>query len=1124
MTMPVHDPDASKRVDPAYSLWVSANAGAGKTHVLINRIVRLLIDGTPPERILCLTFTKAAAAEMATRLSDRLGDYALSEDEALRRALAEVHLLTDDPALLAKVRTLFARALETPGGLKIQTIHAFCERLLGRFPIEAGIAPHFEVLDDATRAELLRAAQAEVVEHARDGDALQWMARIAESSDEAGFSQMSEGLMGFEELIEGLGEEDPKAALWAIFALAPGASEADIRCAARTASDEVLLKRCAAALQEGKASDQEKAAGIAAFLAAGDRAAALEEYAQVYLTKTGEPRQRLLTKGLGDAHPWLADALRAEQTRMKRLIDDLRGIDAAELAYAALMLGRRVARRYRAMKAARAALDFDDLIGRTVALLERRDAAEWVLYKLDGGLDHILVDEAQDTNPAQWRVISALAREFFSGKGARELVRTLFVVGDDKQSIYSFQGADPDAFFRMMDDFQARIEGAGFAWLTSIMATSWRSTGPVLALVDAVFSGVSHGVRRVDDAGLVEFWPTEKPDPAEPPELWSLPVDYQSPQSPRARLARKIAARVAGWIKTGEILPSQGRAIRPGDVMILVRRRNGFVDEVIRELKLQGIPVAGSDRLSLTEHIAVMDLMALMRFVLLPEDDLNLATLLKSPLFGFDDEDLLALLYGRSGTAIAALRTARDGKARGAAARLRLFQTAGEGAAPYAFFSTALGPMGGRAQMVARLGSDANDPIDELLRLALDYEHHSAPSLQGFLSWLERGQAEVKRDMEHGRDEVRVMTVHGAKGLEANIVILPDTCTLPHGPARPGFFPIATPDGRVLPVWSQRAGDAPPCLQDARKAANAAAAREHGRLLYVALTRARDRLYVCGYQGKGEIKAETWHATVGAAMATLPDAERIAQAGGSQILRLTSPQRVVRDAGPAAVPLGEVALPAFARTQAPAEPPPLRWLAPSALSDGEGEPPARSPLAGAAADRTRFLRGRLIHRLLEMLPGLARDARAGAARAYLALPIHGLDAGAQDEIAETALRIMEDARFAPLFSASSRAEVPVAGLLTTPGGPVPLAGVVDRLAVTDTHVLVIDYKTNRPPPRTADAVPRLYVRQMAAYRQVLRRIYPDRAVECALLWTEGPDLMRIADAAMDEALAELGLT
>lgn len=1124
MTKPLADEDAPKRVDPAYSLWVSANAGSGKTHVLIDRIVRLLINDTPPERILCLTFTKAAATEMATRLSDRLGGYALSDDETLRAELSKLHLLAKDPALLAKVRTLFARALETPGGLKIQTIHAFCERLLGRFPIEAGIAPHFEVLDDATRAELLSEAQAQIVESARDGAALQWMARIAESSDEAGFSQMTQSLMGFEELVEALGTGDPEAALWATFGLAPGASEADIRHAACAASDTAHLKRCAAVLQDGKSTDQEKAAGIAAFLAAGDRAAALEDYALVYLKKTGEERQRLATKGLCEDHPWLAEALGAEQARMKRLIEDLRAIDAAELAYAALMLGRRVLERYRAMKTARAALDFDDLIGATVALLERRDAAEWVLYKLDGGLDHILVDEAQDTNPGQWRVISALAQEFFSGKGARTLARTLFVVGDDKQSIYSFQGADPDAFFRMKEEFQARIEGAGRLWSYHIMGKSWRSAGPVLKLVDAVFPETHHHLLRTDDAGLVEFWPTEKPDPATPPELWNLPVDYQSPQSPRARLAHKIAVTVAGWIKAGEILPSQGRAIRPGDVMILVRRRNGFVDEVIRELKEQKIAVAGSDRLSLTEHIAVMDLMVLMRFVLLPEDDLNLATLLKSPLFGFNDDDLFALLHGRTGSAMAALRAARNDRAREAVERLQAFQAAGAGAAPYAFLSEALGPMGGRAQMVARLGNDASDPMDELLRLALDYEHHSAPSLQGFLSWLERGQAEVKRDMEHGRDEVRVMTVHGAKGLEANIVILPDTCTLPHGSARSGFFPIAAPDGQVLPVWSQRAGDAPPCLQAARAAANAAAEHEHGRLLYVALTRARDRLYVCGYQGKSEIKAETWHARVGAAMENLAGIERLAQADGTEILRLTSEQRVARIAGPAAAPVGEVELPAFARRAALPEPPPLRWLAPTALAEGEGEPPARSPLGGADQDRQRFLRGRLIHRLLETLPNLAPDARPAAARAFLALPIHDLSSDAQDEIAVTALRIMEEPRFAPLFSTTSRAEVPVAGMLNTPDGPVPLAGVVDRLAVTDTHVRVIDYKTNRPPPLTAEAVPRLYVRQMAAYRQVLRRIYPAHAVECALLWTEGPDLMLIPDAAMDAALGELGLT
>lgn len=1110
------DSDAPKRVDPDYSLWVLANAGAGKTHVLIDRIVRLLISGTPPERILCLTFTKAAAAEMATRLAGRLGDYALMDDDALRAKLAEIHIARAPGALLARTRTLFARALETPGGLKIQTIHAFCERLLGRFPIEAGIAPHFEVLDDRVKGELLRAAQDEVVT-ALDGAGRAYLERLAGECDADGFFRLVQDLMRFVPLDDG----DPRAALWSIFSLAPGSDEDAVRAMAVTQFDEAAMRGCRDALKAGAPSDVETAEILSAYLSARDRAVALEAYALAFLKRDGGPRARLATKKVTDKHRDIEMILRREQERMSDVMRALANVRSAELAYAALVLGRQVVARYEAQKRARAALDFDDLIARAVALVEKGDAAEWVLYKLDGGLDHILVDEAQDTNLDQWRVVAALAREFFSGSGAREAARTLFVVGDDKQSIYSFQGADPNAFAQMMDAFKARVEGANRPWSDHIMKMSWRSTAPVLTLVNAVFAGTLHEWRRVDDGGLVEVWPTEKPEDNPPPDPWNLPVDYRSPHSPRARLARRIAREIRGWIDGRVLLPSQGRPIRPGDVMILVRRRNSFVDEVIRELKLQNIPVAGSDRLALTAHIAVMDLMALMRFVLLPGDDLNLASLLKSPLFGFDDDRLFALVHGRAGSVFDALREAGDGAARAVHAQLVSHIVRAQSLTPFLFLSHVLGPMGGRAALVSRLGDDANDPIDELVHLALAYEQQHPPALQGFVQWLDKGEAEVKRDMEHGHDQVRVMTVHGAKGLEANIVILPDTCTLPHERSRAAFFPLRAPGGDIVPVWSPRKSDAPGPLEAARAARGVEEEAEHRRLLYVAMTRARDRLYVCGYQGARELSPSSWHALVGAAMAELDGVTRHPLAEGGEILRLETPQRVARMQKSSDVKEPRVELPPFAGVVPATELSPLRWFAPSALKgDDEIEEPAvRSPLSAAPNDRVRFARGRLIHRLLEVLPGLAPDVRAAAARRFLAQPVHGLDSAAQDDIASAAMRIMNEAAFSELFGPASRAEVPVVGFLMTKSGAVPVHGIVDRLAVIRDRVLIVDYKTNRPPPRRADAVPRIYVRQMAAYREILRGIYPHHEVVCALLWTEGPHLMALSPSSMDDALA-----
>jgi len=755
--------------------------------------------------------------------------------------------------------------------------------------------------------------------------------------------------------------------------------------------------------------------------------------------------------------------------------------------------------------------------------LFQRSSAAWVLYKLDNGIDHILVDEAQDTNPLQWRVITQLADEFFSGAGARRGPRSIFAVGDEKQSIYRFQGADPAIFARMEEHFDEKLHGVGEELRTPVLHLTRRSTAPVLALVDAVFadpalanglssraSPLHHALFRKGQAGLVELWPTERPEPAEQPRPWNVPLDFTSPESPRARLAQRIAETIRRWLDETEILPSQKRAIRPGDIMILVRRRDAFVEEVIRALKRRRIPVAGTDRLALTKHIAVMDLMALARFVLLPEDDLTLATLLKSPFFGISEEELFTLAHNRAGTLWQALASGNPA----AHDRLASFMTLAERESPFGFFSQILGPEGGRAALVARLGSDAEDPIEEFLRVAAEFERLHPPALQSFLGWLEAGETEVKRDMDQGRDEVRVMTVHGAKGLESNIVILPDTCAMPHRTARPGVLTVAG-----VPIWSQRKGDDPAPLTAARQAQEDAAEAEHLRLLYVALTRARDRLYICGYENSKPRDPRSWHALAEAAMQTIGVA--VLSASGATLYRLETPQKEKPDGKPADADLEALpdTLPGWIGARAKPEPPARRTVSPSSLGDESlPAPPVLSPRQPGAEDKIRFARGRLIHRLLQSLPNFPETARAEAAQRFLALPRHGLAAEAQDEIRERVLAVLAQPDFAPLFAPGSRAEVPVVGQVPLRGGTVPVFGIIDRLAVTPAAVHVIDYKTNRPPPMRIEDVPAAYLRQMAAYGAVLAQVYPGRSLRASLLWTESLTLMALPAERLAAAL------
>lgn len=1113
-------------VDPKRSLWVSAHAGAGKTRVLIDRVARLLVAGTKPEQILCLTFTKAAAAEMAARLSASLGTLALADEATLRRKLAALHVEDPSDTLLAETRTLFARALETPGGLKIQTIHAFCERLLGRFPIEAGIAPGFEVLDDRTAAELLDIAQGEILREAGDPEARTALVTLAQLGDGASLRGMVVALLAARRDLSAQGAPVAIEACAARVPAALGLAESETPDAV---TEEFLagvpreaMRRAADLLAASSVRDRERGNALAK-MAAEISATALDAYIRVFAKEDGGPKRDVCTQAVRSAHPDIEAALRAEQVRVGAYIERHRLASTAERARAALTIGTRIIARYETLKQRRAALDYDDLIARTVGLFAR-SAAAWVLYKLDSGIDHILVDEAQDTNPLQWQVITALADEFFAGASARQGPRSVFAVGDEKQSIYRFQGADPAIFATMEARYDEKLRGIGAELHTPVLHLTRRSTKPVLDLVDAVFadpvlaSGLSsraaplrHALARNGQAGVVELWPTEKPADGPEPKPWNVPLDFVSPESPRARLARRIADLIRSWLDTKEVLPSQERPIRPGDVMILVRRRDVFVDEVIRVLKKRGIPVAGTDRLKLTAHIAVMDLVALARFVLLPEDDLALATVLKSPFFGLTDGDLFRLAHGRDGSLWKAVSEDADARCR---ARLSALIALAARETPFGFFTQVLGPLGGRAQLVGRLGADAEDPIDELLRTAYEFERRHPPVLQGFVSWLKAGETDVKRDMDQDRDEVRVMTVHGAKGLESNIVILPDTCAMPHTQKRPCFLTV-----NGLPIWSQRTSEEPAPVAAARREALAAAGAEHLRLLYVALTRARDRLYVCGHEtGRGRDPA-SWHALVEAAMKRIGTPQPLPS--GETAWRLETPQERAPDTreAPARIEGRGGAPPAWMRMPARPEPPSRRTVSPTSLGEeGAPDPPVLSPRRAGAAGKLRFERGRLIHRLLQMLPMLDAAAREAAARRFLALPRHGLGADAQDEIAASVLRVLATPEFAPLFAEGSRAEVPVVGEVALRGRSVPVFGIIDRLAVTPAGIWIIDYKTNRPPPSRLEDVPSAYVSQMAAYGALLAQVYEGRPLRAALLWTESLTLMALPQARLTAAL------
>jgi ATP-dependent helicase/nuclease subunit A len=1236
--------------DPSAAVFVSANAGSGKTHVLAQRVIRLMLDGAPegvdPSKILCITFTKAAAANMAARVYDRLKSWIALDDDALDEAMREIGVANIDAAKRRRARRLFAAALETPGGLKVQTIHAFCTRVLQQFPFEAEVAAHFTVLEERVQNEMLERARTAVLLEAAAtpkgplGRALK--VAVTAAADTKLVSVLNEATASRAKLIA-----------WIEGGFARAMARLSTVLDIDGADDLALVERdlvggphlpsshwadVAAAFSEGSKNDQDQAKRFSAALAASGEER-IGHYFSVFLTGKNEPRKSVITDALADLYPELAQRLSAEQDRVVRLVERRNGIICRDRTAALVTIAVEVIRRYTDEKERRGLLDYDDLIDKTHRMLTQCDP-NWVHYKLDLGLDHVLIDEAQDTSEKQWDIVKRLVSEFGAGASAGgSCRRTVFAVGDEKQSIFSFQGAAPREYDAARRHFEKRFLASDVAWRFVRFDHSFRSGANVLAAVDDVFRfpNIYRSITSERDGslvhlalpdaapGLVEIWPLIEPDPSPEMAAWDAPFDAVSETSPPVKLASKIAATVRGWIDGDARVGRERRLMRYGDVLILVRQRGALFGAVIRALKNADVAVAGADRLVLTEHIAIIDLMALADALLLPQDDLALAIALKSPLFGFDDDLLFELAWGRRKSLRAVLTARASDRPEFAAADALLSRCAARARheSPFAFFAWLLGPEQGRRKIFARLGLEAADALDEFLELALEFEKHEAPSLQGFVAWLRAAATVVKRDMETTRDEVRVMTVHGAKGLEAPVVILADTTTPPKGSHQPALLEITPPpyppplagEGRegepgasTCIIWAGRRDQDVDALARARQAVLDENEHEHRRLLYVAMTRAAERLIVCGCHGKIKPRPDCWYDLVRKGLDGQPGFEEIRdgdtttwryckvaapgeaapsprlplgrlrpsepaigpakggtrwtgygegwgdgatpqgsdsrrgpltlnlsderansdlspQAGRGEScgqMRLPSPQAGGEKINPA---LPATDLPAWLTAPAPIEVDRSVLVSPSSAHDevvASQAAPRRRNAAQERAQAQALARGTLIHRLLQSLPDIEPPRREAAAHGFLARAGAEFRTDERELFVRQALAIFADPRFAGLFAPGSRAEVPIVGRLTRTCGPeIRVSGQIDRLAITAQAVLIADYKTNREPPKSLDAVPQAYVGQLALYRAVLGKIYPDRPIHAALVWTEIPDLMELPTAMLDQAIVHI---
>jgi ATP-dependent helicase/nuclease subunit A len=1108
--------------DPRVSTFVGASAGSGKTKLLTDRLLRLLLSGAKPERIQCLTFTKAAAAEMALRLQRRLGRWATLDDVELKAELQALHVEPSEQAL-RDARALFGIVLDLPGGMRIGTIHAFCQSLLRRFPLEAALSPHFQLVDENEAEDALTEARERMLARADARDSRAALELLAGLTSADGFGRLIATLQEhLPRLHDALAMGAGLAAAQRRVLGVTGSSREDIIAQAVCWRSESELREAASIVRDlGAKKSSERACRLLEWLCleTADRQEHWQRWCEEFLTKQGKPlaSSGFVSKAVTDKYPELASVFLAECDRVLGVIDACAALHVASVSNALITLVKPVLSAYAEHKEAAGLVDYDDLIGRTSRLLVDPGAA-WVLYKLDGGLDHLLLDEVQDTAPAQWHIAHALTDEFFAGTGARDADRTVFAVGDRKQSIYSFQGADVEAFDDSNRLLRERVEAAGKSWRETSLDVSFRSTRPILELVDRVFANpvaaagvvgkgevLTHYADRAGQAGSVELWPLTLPPDSAEPEPWTVPEQNQGLSSAPQILAETLAHWIAQQIRGGVMLASKQRPLLPGDVMVLVRRRNDFASALVRQLKSLAVPVAGLDRLMLTEQPAVQDLMALGDALLLPQDDLTFACLLTSPLGGLTDDSLADLAIGRDGPLWETLRARAEQRPdwQSAWSFFATLLARVDYVTPYALFAEALGPLGGRSRLFARLGHEAAEPVDELLHATLAYARIHPPSLQGFLHWLRRSGAEVKREAEGAGSFVRVMTVHGAKGLQAPLVILPDTTALPpdDGTILWGTDPLTRHE---VPIWSPRREVRCAAAQRLREEASRRRMEEHNRLLYVALTRAEDHLLVCGWQTRKALDDGCWYRLVEHGFDALP-ANAHDGARRYAVPQLDKPEGTpTADEEPPVV-----ALPAWH-----AEPPPVEALHPVRLAPSRPEnvelgpvPAAASPLAARDPANNRFQRGKLIHTLLQHLPDLPARERPAAARAWLERSA----VAKPDELTQEILSILDHPELEPLFGQGSRAEVPLTGVVAN----AVIGGLVDRLAVLPDRVVIADFKTNRRPPERIEDTPVLYLRQMAAYRAVLQSLFPDRPVTCALVWTQAARVAMLPDRLLE---------
>lgn len=1101
---------------PTRSTWVNANAGSGKTRVLTNKVARLLLYGVNPQRILCLTYTNAAAATMQTRLFDGLGAWAMLEDEALSAELEKLGEEADSltPETLSRARRLFAGALETPGGLKIQTIHAFCDSILRRFPMEAGVSPQFKVMEERDQ----RLLRAQVLDELAGSEAANTLERLAGFMTDLNPDDLLREIQKHKSDFV----KTPRAK---DFNISGDETPAQLITEFLSAETKEYLEMMIGMQSKGDKTTEKNLAQLARVMNAPSPEEAMSELTDLLLTKTGTPRKKLFPpEASADSDELWLRGLGEFKDQFLALIDTINRLAEYTRTCALHDFARTFLARFETSKAEGGWLDYDDLIILTERLLTKPEVAPWVLYRLDGGLEHILVDESQDTSPRQWNVIQTLHADFTAGDSASDAPRTLFVVGDEKQSIYSFQGADPHVFTEKKLQFQTNLKNADDELCEEALSFSFRTGPNILALVDRLFSNIEHpafGEAMIhksfhkDKPGRVDLWPfIEKAEAVEMPE-WDAPLAAPITEAAHLTLAAQIAQEVKNILANPpqiNIDTPEKRELQAGDILILLRRRSPLFHAIIKELKKNQLAVSGADSFKIKQELAVCDILSLLHFTLLPEDDLSLAEALRAPLFNLSEQDLFTLAHGRGDKTLWQVLQNRRDEFPAAYAILTDLLARADYLRPYEMIERILIHHGARSKMIARLGDEIEDALDELLTQALKFETSAPASLTGFLQWFQADDLTIKRALDDQSNQIRVMTIHGAKGLESPLVILPDTGEV-RVPSRDKI--LKTADGLLL--WASRSDEASATQTTIKEQKKALQKQEEMRLLYVALTRAESWLIICGAGSRGQ-NGDSWYDLI-------EGAARAGDATESTDGRLRLQSGEWTQAGATAKTTTDSEIPQLlpqeqSRTASP-PPPAKKTISPSRLLTG-GEKPkeqqADSP-TDTLAMQAALDWGRDLHLLLEHLPKYPAEQWQEISAALL--PSHTHEPAHVKAVFDRASTLLQDKALEFLFKETTYAEVGISAQAIAPTGTLQdyaMLGYIDRLVIEDKRILAVDYKSHKEVPENPEAVPAAILAQMAAYHYGLRQIYPKHKIEMAVLWTRTGALMNLPEELIYAAL------